>query len=296
MNLAMDLLVSGLTVGVIYALISLGFVIIYKSSGIMNLAHGYLVLLLAALGWSLASELGLPLWGVLLGVIVSGAILGILCEEVIIKPLIGQSILSLIMVTVALGLVIEGIVMSHWSSGVYYYPPFVGTGSITLFSGISISRASAFAVIACGLTLIVINLFIFKTRQGLAMRGAAEGHQICRSLGIKIPFIFRLSWGIACVAAGIAGVVLAIISGVTEGIINLGFKAIPIAILGGLESLPGVVIAGLLVGLLEVFACWFLDPLLPAGGVAGVFPFVIMIFVLIIRPTGIFGLERIERV
>lgn len=296
MDIAVDILISGLRTGAIYALIALGFVIIYKSSGIMNIAHGYIMLLLAAVAWSAASEWQLPLWGVLLVIIVCGVIVGTIIEEVAIRPLIGQPLLSVIMVTIALGLVIEGIVMTNWASAVYYFPLLVGSGSITLLGDLSLARVTIFTIIACGITVLAISLFVLRTKQGLAMRGAAEGHQICRSLGIRIPFIFRLTWAIACVTAGIAGLALGLISGVSGGMIHLGLKAIPVAILGGLESLLGAIIAGVAVGLLEVVACRFLDPLLPAGGVAGVFPFVVMVFVLIFKPYGLFGLEKVERV
>ena len=292
----MGVFVSGLTMGCIYALIAIGFVLIYKCSSVMNIAHGYIMLLLAALGWTAAAEWGLPLWAVIACILVAGTIVGTLIEEVTIRPLIGQPLLSLIMVTIALGLVVEGVTILKWSSGVYYFPPLIGSGSITLFGTLAIPRTSIFVIVVGGLTLLAISMFIQKTKQGLAMRGAAEDHQACRSLGIRIPFIFRLTWIIGCMAAGIAGLSLGFIGGVSGGIISLGLLAIPVAILGGLESLKGAVIAGLAVGFLEALAGKFLDPLLPAGGVAGVFPFIIMLIVLMVKPYGLFGLVRVERV
>ena len=292
----MGVFVSGLTMGCIYALIAIGFVLIYKCSSVMNIAHGYIMLLMAAVGWTAAAEWGLPLWAVIACILVAGTIVGTLIEEVTIRPLIGQPLLSLIMVTIALGLVVEGVTILKWSSGVYYFPPLIGSGSITLFGTLAIPRTSIFVIVVGGLTLLAISMFIQKTKQGLAMRGAAEDHQACRSLGIRIPFIFRLTWIIGCMAAGIAGLSLGFIGGVSGGIISLGLLAIPVAILGGLESLKGAVIAGLAVGFLEALAGKFLDPLLPAGGVAGVFPFIIMLIVLMVKPYGLFGLVRVERV
>jgi branched-chain amino acid transport system permease protein len=296
MDTVFDLLLVGLTRGVIYALLALGFVVIYKTSLVLNLAQGEIIFLLAVVGYELTAEIGLPFWLAMLIVLIASVFLALLINWLVIRPLLEQPIIATIMAAIAVGLILRGVVRTKWVGGVYNFPPFLGIEPIPL-GNILIPRSHIFSLVICTGVIIVLTLFIQRTKQGLAMRGAAEDMQTTRSLGVNVKVILSITWAIACAIGGMGAFALGTITGVSAGIPNLGLSAIPVAILGGLESLKGAVIAGLIMGILETLAVIYLDPLLPAGGgLAGVFPFVVMIFVLIFKPYGLFGLVRIERV
>ena len=291
-----DLLVLGLTRGVIYALLALGFVIIYKNSRVLNLAQGEIIFLLAMIGYELTAEIGVSFWLALLIVLIISVFLALFINWLVIRPLLEQPIITTIMAAIALGLILRGVVRLKWVGGAYIYPPFLGTEPITL-GKIIVSRSHLLAVVFCAIVIILLTLFIQRTKQGLGIRAAGENMQTARSLGVNAKVIVAVTWAIACAIGGIGAFALGTITGISAGIPYLGLCAIPVAILGGLESLKGAVIAGVIMGLLETLAVMFLDPLLPAGGgLIGVFPFIIMVFVLIFKPYGLFGLVRIERV
>jgi branched-chain amino acid transport system permease protein len=290
------ILVVGLTRGVVYALLALGFIIIYKTSLVLNLAQGEIIFLLAMIGYELMAEMGIPFWLSVLVVLTVSVFLALLINWLIIKPLLQEPIITTIMSTLALGLIFRGVIRIKWIGGVYYFPPFFGIEPIIL-GKITIARSHLFALVICTGVIILLTVFIQRTKQGLGMRAAAEDTQTTRSLGVNVKVILSITWIIACAIGGMGGFALGTITGVSTGIPDLALSAIAVAILGGLESIKGAVIAGVIMGLLESLAVTYLDPLLPAGGgLAGVFPFIVMIFVLIFKPYGLFGLVRIERV
>lgn len=291
-----DLLIIGITRGAIYALLALGFVVIYKTSLVLNLAQGEIIFLLAVIGYELTGEIGIPFWLAMLIVLIAGVVLALLINWIVIRPLLEQPVIATIMSTIALGLILRGVVRTKWIGSCYNFPPVFGIEPITI-GGTIIARSHLFALAICAIVIILLTLFIQRTKQGLGMRAAAEDMQTSRSLGVNVKLILSISWAIACAIGGMGAFALGTISGVSAGIPNLGLSAIPVAILGGLESLKGAVIAGVIMGVLESLAVIYLDPLLPAGGgLAGVFPFIVMIFVLIFKPYGLFGLVRVERV
>ncbi|MEE9491109.1 MAG: branched-chain amino acid ABC transporter permease [Dehalococcoidia bacterium] len=282
--------ISGVMTGVIYALVAVGFVLIYKCSGIFNFAHGALVLLGAYVCWSFLYELGLPVWLGILLALIAAAIFGLLIERLVLRPLIGESILALVMVTIALNELIRGGVTTFWGSLDLEFVKIFPAGAVTL-GGIILSRAHLIGAAMAAALLAAFVLFFRYSRWGLAMRGVAEGHQVARSMGISVKSIIGLSWAIAAMVATLAGVLQGSIAGFQIQMWEIILIPVAAAIIGGLDSIPGAVVASLLIGVLEKIVSTYL------GYGAGVpASFMIMVVLLFFRPYGFWGLKRIERV
>jgi branched-chain amino acid transport system permease protein len=284
------IVIAGLMNGSIYGLVAIGFVLIYKSSAVLNFSQGYMLLLGAYIFWFFRGSLKLDVLPALVLATPSGFLMGILIERLTLRPLIGQPLLSMITVTIFLSLVLEGLVSLIWGT----YP----LEQITIFSrgtldlgGILLTRENVFAFgLALGAMLALIIFFRY-TKLGLAMRGVAEGHQIMQSMGISVKTIFSISWGIAGIAATVGGILMGGTLGFQLALSHIGLLAIPAAFIGGLESPEGAILGGLLIGLIESIVSGYL------GSAAGVpATFVVLIVVMLVRPYGFFGLERIERV
>ncbi len=290
MQLLGMLIVSGVMNGAIYGLVALGFVLIYKASAVLNFAQGYMLLLGAYLFWFFKVTLALPLVAALLLSMAAGFVVGALIERLTLRRLIGQSLISMITVTIFLSLVLEGLVSMIWGTYPLRHVAVFPDRSIRL-GGVVLTTQSLLAFgLALGVAGALIAFFRF-TRIGLAMRGVAEGHQIVQSMGISVRRILTVSWGLAGIAATIGGILLGGTLGFQLGLSHIGLLAIPAAFIGGLESPEGAILGGLLIGLSESIVSGYL------GNAAGVpAAFVILIATMFFRPYGFFGLERIERV
>lgn len=284
------ILMSGMMNGAIYGLVALGFVLIYKCSSVLNFSQGHMLLLGAYVFWFFKSALGLPMYLALFLAVVSGFLSGALIERITLRKLIGQPLISMITVTIFLSLVLEGFVSMIWGT----YPlqhVRIFSGSSVEMGGIVLTAQNLYAFGFALATAAALILFFRFTRLGLAMRGVAEGHQIMQSLGISVKSILNISWGIAGIAATIGGVILGSSLGFQLSLSHIGLLAIPAAFIGGLESPEGAILGGLLVGLSESIVSGYL------GNAAGVpAAFLILIVVMLFRPYGFFGLEKIERV
>jgi branched-chain amino acid transport system permease protein len=284
------LVISGAMNGAIYGLVALGFVLIYKSSAVLNFAQGYMLLLGAYLFWFFRVSLGLHVALAVALAMVAGFAVGILIERLALRRLIGQPLISMITVTIFLSLVLEGLVSMVWGT----YP--LQHVSVFPESALRVGKIvlTTQSLLAFGLALSVAGALIafFRfTRIGLAMRGVAEGHQIMQSMGISVRTILNVSWGLAGIAATIGGILMGGTLGFQLGLSHIGLLAIPAAFIGGLESPEGAILGGLLIGLSESIVSGYL------GNAAGVpAAFVILIATMLFRPYGFFGLERIERV
>lgn len=289
-------LISGTMVGCVYALIALGFVLIFKSSHIFNLAQGEFLLFGACIGWVFATTLGLNFWLTLLLTIICCGILGALVERIVLRPLIGEPLLSIIMLTIALSMFLKGILIGIWWKAPYGYPRLEFIKPLSL--GQTVIAPQFLISFLASIALIVIFLLFFKyTKVGLGMRAVAEDHQVAQSLAVPVKRIYSLTWAIAAIVAGIGGVLLGQLLNVNPELATLGLLVLPVALLGGLDSVPGCIVGGIIIGISENMAAVYLDPFLPhSGGLRIVIPYLIMLIVLLIRPHGIFGLERIERV
>ena len=295
MTFFLQLVVTGFSLGMIYALIAIGFVIILKCSDAFNIAQGHFVLVGGYLGYTFLVPLGLPIWATLICAIFVAIIMGLLIERLMLRPLIGQPVLAVIMMTIALSSLLEGFVTLIWGGEYKTYHGVLPTVALNL-GEISIPSESLIGLIVSVITVTLLMLLFRYTKIGLAMRATAEDLQVVQSLGIRANTVYALSWVIACVVGVIGGILLGGVSGVMTPLAEIGLKAFAVVLLGGVNSLGGAIVGGIILGILENIAAGYLDPLLPGGGLAQVFPFIVMIIVLVFRPHGLFGLETIERI
>jgi branched-chain amino acid transport system permease protein len=292
----LQLMVSGFALGMIYALVTIGFVLIFKCSKAFNIAQGQFVMIGGYLGFTFLVTFHLPIWASLLAAVAVAIVMGLAIERLTLRPLIGQPILAVVMMTIALATILEGLATLIWGGEYKTYHGVLPT--ITLKIGeISVPPEMTIGLLVSIATVIILMLLFRYTKSGLAMRATAEDEQVVQSAGIKVTTVYALSWIIACVVGVIAGILLGGISGVMIPMSNVGLKALAVALLGGMDSIGGAILAGVILGVAENVAAGYLDPLLPAGGgLANVFPFIIIIIVLVFRPHGLFGLAEIERI
>jgi branched-chain amino acid transport system permease protein len=295
MTFLLQLIVTGLAQGMIYALIAIGFVIILKCSEVFNIAQGHFVLIGGYLGYTFLVPLGLPVWAALGLAIITAILMGLAIERLTLRPLLGEPVLAVVMVTIALATILGGLATLFWGAE---YKPYHGLlPSISLKIGaISVPSESLIGLIVSVICVALLMLLFRYTKIGLAMRATAEDLQVVQSLGIKATTVYAVSWVIACVVGVIGGILLGGVSGAHIELANIGIKTFAVVLLGGVNSIGGAILAGIILGMLENVAAGYLDPLLPGGGMAQVFPFIVMIIVLIFRPYGLFGLVRIERI
>ncbi len=291
-----QLVVTGLSLGMMYALVGISFVIIFKCSQAFNVASGQIVMLGGYIGYTFLIPLKLPVWAAIIASIAVAIVMGLVIERLALRPLLGQPALAVVMMTVALAGVLDGVAILGWGGEYLTYHNSLPEISLQLGS-VSVSPSSVLAIIV-SVIIVAILIFVFRfTKVGLAMRATAEDEQVTRSLGIKATTVYALVWAIACVVGVIAGVLLGGVSGVSPPLSEIGLKALAVVILGGMDSIGGAIFAGIILGILENLAAGYLDPLMPSGGgLATVFPFIVMLAVLVFKPHGLFGLKRIERV
>lgn len=294
MTTLFQLILSGIMVGAIYALVAIGVVLIFKSTGIFNIAQGAILMLGAYILFTFLVQFGWPLGLSLALALLSAIAVGYLMERLALRPLIGQSFLAAFMVTLAMIGLLEGLITLVWGTFGRRYPEFISPEPIRL-GPLVLSQEYTWSFLIATVLIIAFTFFFKYHRLGLAMRAVAEDHAVAQSTGISIKTAFSLSWIISTVVATAGGILLAVSAGVTIGLGSVGLKALPVVLLGGLESIPGAIVGGLIIGILETIAGYYLDPFV-GGGVADIAPFIIMILILIIKPYGLFGQERIERI
>lgn len=295
MTFFLQLVLTGFALGMIYALIAIGFVIILKCSEVFNIAQGHFVLIGGYLGYTFLVPLGLPIWAALGMAIATAIIMGLAIERFTLRPLLGEPVLAVVMVTIALSTILGGVATLLWGAEYKAYHGLLPT--ITLKIGtISIPSESLIGLIVSVICVVLLMLLFRYTKIGLAMRATAEDLAVVQSVGIKATTVYAVSWVIACVVGVIGGILLGGVSGANMELAEVGLKAFAVVLLGGVNSIGGAIVGGIILGMLENVAAGYLDPLLPGGGLAKVFPFIVMIIVLIFRPYGLFGLTRIERI
>lgn len=291
----LNYVIVGLANGFIYSLVALGFVLIYKCSGILNFAQGVIAILGAYIFYSLTIQLGLPIVAAILLTSAFGAGLGFIIERFMLDRLIGQPILAIIILTLAFGELLRGVMYMGWGTDVISAPPLFPLGGVNLANIATLSYShAAFLVI----TLVLIGgfaIFYNRTKLGLAMKCTADDTVTATSLGIRVPKVFAITWIVSCVTAGIAGILVTNIMGISYVVAEIGYKAMAVALVGGLQSLSGIIIIGPLMGIIEFLAAGYVDPIV-GGGMRDLAPFIILLLVLLVRPYGIFGWERIERI
>jgi branched-chain amino acid transport system permease protein len=286
--------ITGLAVGMIYALIGLGFVLIWKSSSVANLALGQLVLICSWFAYSMLVQARLPVWLAFPIVLIFALALGWAIERFALRPLIAQPILSLIAVTLGIAYFVDGIISVIWPWGIDVLPKIFPDQPVHIGNAI-ISQEYLWAAGVSLVVFILLNLFYKYHRMGIAMRATADDQMAVQACGIPVTRIFSMSWMFACVVAAIGGVLLSSIGGVTYGLVETGLKSFSVVILGGLDSFIGAIVAGPIIGLIENLGGGYLTPYLWAG-LKDVLPFFVIIIVVIVKPFGLFGERRIERI
>ena len=295
MTFFLQLVVTGFALGMVYALVAIGLVIILKCSNVFNIAQGHFVLIGGYLGYTFLVLFGLPIWATLVMAVVVAIIMGLLIERLTLRPLVGQPELAVIMMTIALATVLEGLATLIWGGEYKTYHGVLPTVTLKL-GEISVPPESLIGLIVSIAAVTILMLLFRYTKIGLAMRATAEDLQVVQSVGIRATTVYAASWVIACVVGVIGGILLGGVSGVMIPLAEIGLKAFAVVLLGGVNSIGGAIVAGIILGMLENVAAGYMDPLLPRGGLAQVFPFIVMIIVLFFKPYGLFGLVRIERI
>jgi len=286
--------ITGLAVGMVYALIGLGFVIVWKSSSVANLALGQIVLLSSWFTYSMLVQARLPLWLAFPIVILFALFLGWAIERFALRPLIAQPILALITVTLGIGYFIEGIVNFIWPWSVDALPRLFPREVVHVGPAV-ISQEYIWVAGICLVVFILLTAFYRYHKMGIAMRATADDQMAVQACGIPVTTVFSRSWMFACVVAAIGGILISSIGGITHGLVETGLKSFSVVILGGLDSFMGALVAGPIIGLAESLGGGYLTPILWAG-IRDIIPFVIIIIVMIIKPYGLFGEVRIERI
>lgn len=295
MDLFLQLTLNGLVIGSIYALVGLGFVIIYKSSSILNFAQGEFLMLGAyvCLAAFTGAKIPFPLAFVL--TLAFSAVLGVLMERVLLRPMIGEPVISVIMLTLGLASVLRAVVQGIWGTDIRPYPEVFPTTPV-MVGPLPVSQGYLYSIGIVVVLLLLLSLFFKFSRYGIAMRATAFSQQVALSMGISVKHMFALAWSIAVAVSAVGGVLLGGIRGGVDGAFALfGLKVIPVVILGGLDSVLGAIVGGLVMGVLENLAGGYLDPVF-GGGVKEVAPFVALVGILTVRPYGLFGKVKIERV
>lgn len=294
MNYFIELTVSGLMLGGLYGVVALGLVLIYKATKVFNFAQGELLMIGAYLFYTLSIIFHLPIWFVFLGTFFLCALFGFLMERIIFRPLIGQPILSMIMMTICLSATLKGFVTLVWGGRRQILPEFIPKEAL-IVKGIHISQQLLWCLIAVILVTFIFTYFFKHTKAGLLMRATAESHDAARLLGVKVTQVFGRAWAISTMLASIGGIFMGSLQGVDPELGYIGIVALPVALLGGLDSPIGAILGGLIVGVTETLAAGYLDALV-GGGLREITPFGVMAIIVLIRPTGLFGLETIERI
>jgi branched-chain amino acid transport system permease protein len=294
MDIFIQLIVTGIATGGVYGLIALGFVLIFKATGILNLATGAFMTLGAYICLTVLGQFGAPFWVAFLCTLGFAIVMGIVLERIILRPLIGQPIISVVMVTIGLSSILQGLTHVIWSPEYRSFPEIFPPEPLDLGFAI-VPSGLLWGFIFAAIGTIIFTLIFKLTRTGVAMRATASDQQAALSMGISVRWVFALSWSYGAVAAVIGGIVIGNISGISIYLGDIGLKVLAVIILGGLDSIGGAIVGGLIIGILENLAGLYLDPVF-GGGVKDVAPFFILIVIIMIRPYGLFGKKIIERV
>jgi len=298
LNFFFEVLIGGLLSGVMYALVALGFVLIYKASGVFNFAQGAMVFFAALTFVSLVNHWGFPLWLAILVTIATMALLGVLIERIVLRPLVNQPEISLFMATIGLSFFIEGMAQLMWGAevqrldlGIEDVPMEI---LLTNFN-IIVSKFDVVAACICAILVTCLALFFSRTKIGRALRAVADDHQAALAVGIPLQHIWGIVWAVAGFVAMVAGLLWGSRNGVQFSLTFVALKALPVLILGGFTSVPGAIIGGLIIGSTEKLAEVYLGPFV-GGGIEGWFPYVLALLFLLVRPEGLFGEKIIRRI
>ncbi|AWI75979.1 branched-chain amino acid ABC transporter permease [Parazoarcus communis] len=308
MGFFFEVLIGGLLSGVLYALVALGFVLIYKASGVFNFAQGAMVFFAALTfvgfqellpGWTgLEEGSAVVFWLAFILALASMIVLGILTEKVVLRPLVNQPHITLFMATIGLTFLVEGIAQAIWGANVRALDLGITDEPIEWIldsADMIVSKFDVFAAALAGILVAALALFFQYTKVGRALRAVADDHQAALSIGIPLQHIWAIVWGVAGFVALVAGLIWGARSGVQFALTFTALKALPVLILGGFTSVPGAIVGGLIIGASEKLAEVYIGPFV-GGGIEGWFPYMLALFFLLVRPEGLFGEKHIDRV
>lgn len=291
----LQLIVTGLVIGAVYALVAMGFALIYKATSILNFAQGEFVLMGAYVCLWLYNSYDMGIVPAFALTMVIAVIMGVLLERLILRPMIGEPIISVIMITIALALVLKSLVTILWGTQIKVFDPPIFSQTAVSIGSIRISEVYFWTFGFAFVFLAVFAAFFKFTRVGISMRAVANNQQVAQSMGISVKRVFAISWSIGALVSAVGGILVGNINGINIALSDFGLKVFPAVILGGLESIGGAIIGGLTIGVLENIMGSYLDNFL-GGGVKEIAPFIVLILILMIKPYGLFGIKEIERV
>jgi branched-chain amino acid transport system permease protein len=295
-ELLFQLTVNGRIVGMLYGVVALCFGLIYKSTQVVNFAQGEFLVLGAWVCLALVTNMQLPFFLAFIFTLIFMAAFGIIVQTVILRPLIGEPIISVIMVTIGLSIFMQSLMNWIFGNDAKRFPDVFGTSDVVSIGGLNVEVAYLLSLV---LSIVIMGVFFWFfrfTRHGLAMRATAFNQQIAQSLGISVKQTFAMAWAISAVVSGVAGIVIGIVNSVSNSLAFVGIKVFPAVILGGLDSIVGAVIGGIIIGLLENLAEFADGQWLKIGNLYTIAPFYVLIIILMIKPYGLFGTKDIERI
>jgi branched-chain amino acid transport system permease protein len=293
-----EVLIAGLLSGVMYALVAIGFVLIYKASGVFNFAQGAMVFFAALTCVGIIDKFGVSLWLAIPMTIVIMIALGLAIERVVLRPLVNQPEITLFMATIGLAFFIEGLAQLLWGSQVHRLDLPIADVPIQFLMdkfNIIVSQFDVVAAAICGLMVTALALMFAKTKVGRALRAVADDHQAALAVGIPLQQIWAVVWSVAGLVALVAGLLWGSRNGVQFALTFIALKALPVLILGGFTSVPGAIVGGLIIGASEKLAEVYIGPFV-GGGIEGWFPYVLALLFLLVRPEGLFGEKIIRRI
>jgi branched-chain amino acid transport system permease protein len=293
-----EVLIGGLLAGVMYSLVALGFVLIYKASGVFNFAQGAMVFFAALTFVGVQEKFGLPFWAAFLVALAAMVLVGILTERIVLRPLVNQPQITLFMATIGLAFFIEGLAQLIWGTNVRRLDLGLKDEPIPVLLekfDMAISAFDLMAAAIAGVLVAVLAVFFQVTRVGRALRAVADDHQAALAVGIPLKQIWAIVWSVAGFVALVAGLLWGARNGVQFALTFVALKALPVLIIGGFESVSGAIVGGLIIGAAEKLAEVYIGPHI-GGGIEGWFAYVLALLFLLVRPEGLFGERRIDRV
>jgi branched-chain amino acid transport system permease protein len=298
MTFFFEVLIGGLLAGVMYSLVALGFVLIYKASGVFNFAQGAMVFFAALTFVGLQEKFALPFWGAFPLALAAMVVLGILTERIVLRPLVNQPQITLFMATIGLAFFIEGLAQLIWGTNVRRLDIGIRDEPIPFLLeklDMAISGFDLVAAVVAGVLVAVLAVFFQVTRVGRALRAVADDHQAALAVGIPLKQIWAIVWSVAGFVALVAGLMWGARNGVQFALTFVALKALPVLIIGGFESVTGAIVGGLIIGAVEKLAEVYIGPHI-GGGIEGWFAYMLAMLFLLVRPEGLFGEKRIDRV
>ncbi len=295
LTLLLQLTLNGLIVGALYGVVAMSFVLIYKASQVVNFAQGEFLLVGAWVCWWFLVDWQLPFWAGFVFTLVFMTLFGLVLQVVVLRPLIGEPVISVIMATIGMGIFFQALM--KWIFGVFAkpFPPIFATERVAVL-GLEVQTVYLASLGISLLIMLGFAWFFTASKHGLAMRATAFDQQVAQSLGVSVPRVFAMSWAISAVVSAVAGVVVGVVNGVSSALSFYGIKVFPAVILGGLDSVLGAVLGGIIIGLLENWAHYVDSQWLNLGNMFQIAPFYALVLILLLKPYGLFGTKNIERV